>query len=95
MRPQHPRELWRGINHRIHVFNHQTGGCIPDMYTIPPQPTPKALIRMRLDLDSLAQTYGLDSSDEDIRDAYLTIRERIEAMHDIMKSEYEFSRQGT
>lgn len=81
-----PPSLWEMLNQRIRVFNQQTGDDTNDLYTVPPQPTPQTLTRMRDDLDALIDTEALQE-DDDLQRNYLELRERLEAFRDVVENQ--------
>lgn len=83
MSVQDAHELWVAVNTRIKIFNHQSGEQANDLYRVPPQPTVETLTRMRQDLDALVKANSLDT-DTSLRDEYLTLRERLEALRDVV-----------
>lgn len=78
-----PRSMWEMLNQRVRVFNNLTGDEVNDLYSVPPQPTPQTLTRMREDLDALAESHGLEGREQR---AYLELRERLEAFRDIIEN---------
>ncbi len=79
-------ELRCGINYSIITFNRVADNDIPSMYLISHNPTPKSLMRMRLDFDDIADNYNFENN-ELLKKLYLQIRERIEALYDMKKYE--------
>lgn len=86
MQPLTSDELRCGINYSIMTFNKVTGDNIPSMYLVSYNPTPESLMRMRLDFDDMADNYNFENNDV-VKNLYLQIRERIEALYDMKKYE--------
>lgn len=76
-------EIWLDVWYRVRLFNLMTGNKVPDLYK-PKQSTDKeSLLGLRNELDDIVDKYGLNFKDLDRR-FYLTTRERIEALADIV-----------
>lgn len=86
MQPLTSDELRCGINYSIMTFNKVTGDNIPSMYLVSYNPTSASLMRMRMDFDDIADSYNFENN-ELVKNLYLQIRERIEALYDMKKYE--------
>lgn len=90
MQTQDAHELWAAVNTRINIFNHLSGEQANDLYRVPPQPTVDAIKRLRQDLDALVEANSLDD-DDSICTEYLTLRERLEALRDVVETDIDYT----
>lgn len=78
-----PDELARSLSLRLRIFNTKTGEEVPDIYDFPMPDKKTGLLRLRRDLDDIVDEYNVLGDQCSFR-FYVTTRERIEALSDII-----------
>lgn len=80
-----PDELARSLSLRLRIFNTKTGDEVPDIYNFPMPEEKTGLLRLRRDLDDIVEEYDVLDNQCSFR-FYITTRERIEALSDIVEN---------
>lgn len=81
-----PDELARSLSLRLRIFNTKTGEKTPDIYNFPMPDTKDGLLRLRKDLDNIVDNNDILGQECSYR-FYITTRERIEALSDIVDNQ--------
>lgn len=79
-----PEELARSLSLRLRILNTKTGDKIPDIYNFPMPDRKPGLLRLRRDLDDIVEEHDVLDDKCSFR-FYVTTRERIEALSDIVE----------